>query len=201
MLSMQRPLASIASRDPSFHARIADALEEAGWQLGGSGAPLHDRSLLVIVGGCEPWAIDPPRHIVGVVGTDFDGEPCVDFTVASGCGLKEMVSVLQSWVPPTTEPLDRLLGVFGRSGFLPLVEGFQRSLALACGDHSLGNVSAHQLSGLSGTLGFDVLSRSWNAVDCGEGQPNAARRESRKALVAVTHWLDAQREQSASEPR
>ncbi|BBD96768.1 hypothetical protein SAMIE_1002690 [Sphingobium amiense] len=172
------------------YSHVGQALEKAGWALCGQEPPLHDEICLLIVENIGDHAGDPLRHIVGIAVPGGEGDSGADFSFDPQGGVAALALLFESWLPPDTEPLDRLLAMFGEAEFLPLVKGLQRELAAACdGDH-LGCISPHRLAGLSGTLGFAVLSRSWSAVDAGEGDFAVARQESRKAAVAITRWLD-----------
>ncbi len=148
--------------------------------------------MLAIVGSGEEYAGDPLRHIVGIAAIGGKSDSHGDFSFDPGDGVDALTPLFESWLPPGAAPLGRLLALFGRAEFLPLVKGLQRELVAACDGNHLGCASAHRLAGLSGTLGFDALSKSWSALDAGDGDFVAARRESRKAVVAITHWLDGQ---------
>lgn len=172
------------------YSHVEAALEKAGWQLCGQEATSQERSLLLIVEHIGDRAHDPLHHIVGIAATGGEGDPGADFPFDPKDSVATLAPLFRSWLPPDTEPLDRLLGMFGDAEFLPLVKGLQRELIAACDGDRMVCVSPHRLAGLSGTLGFAVLSQRWSAVDAGEGDVDEARQESRRAVVAITHWLD-----------
>lgn len=190
MRPMQRPLADNRSGNLLNYENVRTALDDAGWQLCVPGFKAGGKPMLTIVGPDTTDSIDRNRHIVAVACDGLDRVRHADFAFALQTGVKDLVPLLRSWMPPDIEPLDRLLSLFGPGEFLPLVKGLHRELIAVADGDSPGAANAHRLAGLSGTLGFSALSESWRAMDDGRDDGERIRRESRKAVVAITHWLD-----------
>lgn len=106
-------------------------------------------------------------------------------------GRAELAALFTQWLPPAPETLERLAGVFGREVVAELAVSLRDELRHALEGLSVGAMpDGHKLSGLAGTLGFAAASAAWRDADEGGGTQDA-RRTSRTAIVAITHWLRA----------
>lgn len=86
-----------------------------------------------------------------------------------------------------TQGLTRMAALFGRDALLPVIEGLRAELQQALDRPAAAD--AHRIAGLAGTLGFADASNSWQAVDQGGVDVEAALRDSRIALSAIDGWL------------
>lgn len=187
---MQRPLADNPSSNLLNYENVRIALNDAGWQLCVPGSKAGGEPMLKIVGPDTTNSPDRTRHMVAVALDGPDRDRHADFAFALHANVEDLVPLFRSWMPPDIEPVNRLLSVFGAGEFLPLIEGLHRELVAATDGDRLGAANAHRLAGLSGMLGLSALGQSWRDMDAGQGDGERAWRESRKAVVAITHWLD-----------
>lgn len=138
-------------------------------------ASLADDARLSIVLGV-PSARSAAGHDAWITGEEDEAELTAFFT---------------RWLPPDLAALERLADAFGRPAVEQLAASLREELRSALAALSRGDLpDGHKLSGLAGTLGFAAASEAWRDADLARGIEDA-RRTSRTAIVAITHWLKA----------
>lgn len=127
------------------------------------------------------------RLVIGIRDDMADGSH-VDYPVISASlSLVQLTLLFKQWLPPDIGSLRRMESVLGRAEITPIVRGLRDTLHAAL--ESVDMIDAHNLAGLSGTLGFTALSESWRAVDTGDAPCDAALAPTRAALLAIESWL------------
>lgn len=188
---MSRPIVYVAY-EMAHYGRVACALTEAGWIIyAHDGSPLslivHDIEHAMPMGD---GTADIPCITIREAGLIHDHH--ADLEIPASEPDTALVARFAQWLPPSADELDRLAQAFGRASLAPLVERLRDELraAVVLLD-SGGRPDAHKLAGVAGTVGFAAASDAWRRLDEVDGPTGDARRETRKAIVTINHWLAA----------
>jgi CheY-like chemotaxis protein len=131
-------------------------------------------------------AIPREKALDRVSAAGMDGHVAKPFTPAA------LVAAVESWRPgDKPHPSAALVDIFGKAEIATLLGRFREQLveALAADEDAPARRSrAHKIAGISGTLGFADVSRTWLAIS--EGQESAGD-EARSAARKAIRTLDA----------
>ncbi|WP_420146131.1 hypothetical protein [Sphingobium sp.] len=191
MSQPQNTLAVIFAPLAVAFPHVVDAVEQSGWACRlpmDLNEDLEKDVGMILIDGREPM---PDLHgrpvVVAIAANGVSPVFPADVVIDPAHDVAGIVAQLAPWRIPGVDALARMADMFGRDGLLPVVEGLRVELerALSGPDHA----DPHRIAGLSGTLGFGAASASWQAVDRGEGEWDAALRDSRTVLIAIDGWM------------
>lgn len=173
---------------------LFEALRGAGWSiLSGDTATSDDATMIVSLPSSDDQAPLPTdaKLSIALGVPSYHSAAGHDAWITGEEDRAELTAFFTRWLPPDLVALERLADAFGRSAVEQLTVSLREELRGALAALSRGDLpDGHKLSGLAGTLGFAAASEAWRDADQACGIDDA-RRTSRTAIVAITHWLES----------